>query len=95
MSRKAGLMTSGGEHYQAAERLLAKARALPSSEHEQRQALFDEASLHVGLAQVAATMEGHLRASLQREDAWLAALGDGKPTTIQAEAEIDDLEAAG
>lgn len=50
-------MTSGGEHYQAAERLVAKAWALPPSEHEQRQALFDEASVHVGLAQVAAAME--------------------------------------
>ena len=88
-------MTSGGEHYQAAERLLAKARALPPSEREQRQALFGEASVHVGLAQVAATMESHLRASLQREDAWLEALGDGKPATIQAEAEADDLEAGG
>jgi hypothetical protein len=40
-------------------------------------------------------MESHLRASLQREDAWLEALGDGKPATIQAEAEADDLEAGG
>lgn len=88
-------MSSGGEHYQAAERLLAKARALPPTERGQRQALFDEASVHVGLAQVAAAMESHLRASAQREDAWLAALGDGKPATIQAEAEMDDLEAGG
>lgn len=40
-------------------------------------------------------MEGHLRASLQREDAWLEALGDGKAATVQAEAELDDLEAGG
>lgn len=72
-------MASGGEHHQAAERLLAKARTLPPSEREQRQALVEKASVHVGLAQVAATMEGHLRASLQREDAWLAALGEGRP----------------
>lgn len=57
--------------------------------------MVEEASVHVGLAQVAATMGGHLRASLQREDAWLAGLGDGKATTIQAEAEVDDLEAGG
>lgn len=88
-------MTNGDEHYQAAELLLAKARALPPSEYEQRQALFDEASVHVGPAQVAATMESHLRASLQRQNAWLQALGDGKPATIQAEAEIDDPEAGG
>lgn len=74
---------------------LGQARALPPSEYDQRQALFDEASAHIGLAQVAATMETHLRASVQREDAWLEALGDGKPTTIQAAAEIDDLEAGG
>jgi hypothetical protein len=86
-------MTSGGEHYQAAERLLGKAQALPPSEHEQRQALFDEASVHIGLAQVAATVESHLRASPRREDAWLDALGDGRPTTIQADTEVDDLEA--
>lgn len=89
------IVARSGEHYQAAERLLAKARALPTSEYQQRQNHFDEASVHVGLAQVAATMEGHLRASVPREDAWLAALGDAKPATIQAETEIGDLEADG
>jgi hypothetical protein len=59
-------MTKGGEHYQAAERLLAKARALPPSELAQRQALLDEASAQADLAQVAATMESHLHAGPSR-----------------------------
>jgi hypothetical protein len=40
----------------------------------------------LGLAQVAAMMESHLRARVQREDAWLEALGGRRSTTIQAEA---------
>lgn len=45
---KAGVMTNGGEHYQAAERLLVKARALPPAGREQRQALFDEGGCLAG-----------------------------------------------
>lgn len=79
-------MTSGAEHYRYAEELAERVRHLGMSEREQRELLLQEAALHAGLAQVAATMYAHMRPSAAAEQEWSNALSEHKPV-IQAEAE--------
>jgi hypothetical protein len=88
-------VTGGAHHYSAAEQLLGQARALPPEARAEREALITEATVHVGLAQTAATMYGQLRAQRSAEDAWQEALSDKQQRVVQGQAEDEAEPEAG